>query len=153
MDTKMKNRYYIAYGSNLNVAQMKQRCPDAKIVGTAELSGYELLFKGSKTGAYLTIEPKEGSMVPVAVWETSLADEDALDRYEGYPIFYDKREMELKVNGTKRDCYVYVMHEERQEEIPSAYYIQCCLEGYADFGFDPEILMRAVEQNWRNCHE
>ena len=28
-------RYYLAYGSNLNVPQMKMRCPSAKIVGTA----------------------------------------------------------------------------------------------------------------------
>ena len=28
-------KYYIAYGSNLNVEQMRYRCPDAKIVGTS----------------------------------------------------------------------------------------------------------------------
>ncbi|MGN1231560.1 MAG: gamma-glutamylcyclotransferase, partial [Anaerotignum sp.] len=27
-------KYYIAYGSNLNVRQMKFRCPTARIVGT-----------------------------------------------------------------------------------------------------------------------
>ena len=41
-------RYYIAYGSNLNVRQMKFRCPTAKIVGTAVIGDYELLYKGSK---------------------------------------------------------------------------------------------------------
>lgn len=29
-------RYYLAYGSNLNVRQMKYRCPTAKIAGTAQ---------------------------------------------------------------------------------------------------------------------
>ena len=28
-------KYYIAYGSNLNVKQMKFRCPTARIVGTS----------------------------------------------------------------------------------------------------------------------
>ena len=51
-------KFYLAYGSNLNVKQMQFRCPDARIVGTAEISNYQLLFKGSKTGSYLTIEPK-----------------------------------------------------------------------------------------------
>ena len=51
-------RYYLAYGSNLNLQQMALRCPMAKPVGTAVIRDYELLFKGSKTGAYLTIEPK-----------------------------------------------------------------------------------------------
>lgn len=59
--------YYLAYGSNLNIRQMALRCPTAKPVGTAVIKDYELLFKGSKTGAYLTIEPKVGAEVPVAV--------------------------------------------------------------------------------------
>ena len=53
----MEKRYYLAYGSNLNVRQMKLRCPTARIVGTATIEGYRLMFKGSKTGSYLTIEP------------------------------------------------------------------------------------------------
>ena len=78
-----KKRYYIAYGSNLNVQQMRMRCPYASVLGTAELDGWELLFKGSGTGSYLTVERRKGSQVPVGVWEVSEADERALDRYEG----------------------------------------------------------------------
>lgn len=63
----MKKRYYIAYGSNLNIIQMRMRCPQAGVIGTAVIKDYELLFKGNLTGAYLTIEPKKGSSVPVAV--------------------------------------------------------------------------------------
>ena len=40
-----EKRYYIAYGSNLNVGQMRMRCPHATILGTANLKGWELLFK------------------------------------------------------------------------------------------------------------
>ena len=65
------NKYYLAYGSNLSMAQMAQRCPDAVYVGTAELKDYQLLFKGSQSGSYLTVEPKKGSMVPVLVWRIS----------------------------------------------------------------------------------
>ena len=31
----MEKRYYIAYGSNLNVRQMLMRCPSARIIGTS----------------------------------------------------------------------------------------------------------------------
>ena len=51
----MDKRYYIAYGSNLNVYQMKFRCPNARIIGTTVVPNYELLFKGSKTGSYLSL--------------------------------------------------------------------------------------------------
>ena len=83
-------RYYLAYGSNLNVWQMALRCPTAKAVGTAVIKDYELLFKGSKTGVYLTIEPKSGAEVPAAVWAVETADEQRLDVYEGFPAFYYK---------------------------------------------------------------
>ena len=66
----MEKRYYIAYGSNLNVRQMRMRCPSARIIGTSVLKDYELLFKGSKTGSYLTVEKKPGGTVPVAVWKS-----------------------------------------------------------------------------------
>jgi hypothetical protein len=40
---------------------MAVRCPGARRIGTGGIDGYELLFKGSKTGAYLTIEKKKGA--------------------------------------------------------------------------------------------
>ena len=97
----MEKRYYIAYGSNLNILQMTYRCPGARIIGTADLPDHRLLFKGSKTGAYLTIEPHKGSTVPVGVWEVSEQNERALDRYEGYPRFYYKKELELPIKGIR----------------------------------------------------
>ena len=63
----MKEKYYLAYGSNLSIAQMVQRCPYAVYVGKATIPNYQLLFKGSQSGSYLTIEKKEGSSVPVLV--------------------------------------------------------------------------------------
>lgn len=155
----MEKRYYIAYGSNLNIRQMKMRCPSARIIGTAEIPDYELLFKGSKTGSYLTVEPKAGESVPVAVWETTEEDEAALDRYEGFPAFYYKAEMKLPIRGIRtgkirsRKVYVYIMHEDRLHGVPSGYYVRTCLEGYRDFGFDEEVLLKAVENSRRNCHE
>ena len=55
---------------------MKYRCPTARIIGTSVIKDYELLFKGSKTGSYLTIEKKKGEQVPVVIWETKESDED-----------------------------------------------------------------------------
>lgn len=145
----MEKRYYIAYGSNLNVRQMRMRCPSARIIGTANLKDYELLFKGSKTGAYLTVEKKLGSTVPVAVWEVTTQDEKALDRYEGFPTFYYKKELTLPIKGIrtgkirKRRVFVYIMHEDRPIGIPSISYMQACIQGYDDFGFDCLVLIDA----------
>lgn len=150
-------KFYLAYGSNLNVQQMRFRCPDAKVVGTAEIEDYQLLFKGSKTGSYLTIEKKKGGMVPVAVWAVSKRDELALDRYEGFPDFYYKAEMELPVKcwepgKTKTlTAFVYIMHEERKLGIPSHAYVQTCVQGYRDFDFDLKHLRLAFDLSERKC--
>ena len=83
-----KKKYYLAYGSNLNRKQMQMRCPGAKVIGTALLEGYELLFKGSKTGFYLTIEPKTDGGVAVAVWEVTAEAEQRLDSCDGGAVCY-----------------------------------------------------------------
>ena len=146
-------KYYIAYGSNLNVTQMGARCPHAKIAGTAVIKDYELLFKGSKTGAYLTIEECLGAEVPVVVWSVEDSDEKSLDRYEGYPDFYYKKEFKLKykeISTGKRKmvtAFAYIMHEDRSIGIPSNWYMQTCLDGYSTFFFDQSILVSAYD----NC--
>lgn len=151
----MKTRYYLAYGSNLNIQQMKRRCSTARIIGTTEIQGHELLFKGSKSGAYLTIEQNPKGCVPAAVWETTAADEAALDRYEGFPSFYYKKEMELPVKElhsgeTKRlTVYVYIMHEEREIGIPSYPYLKTCLDGYRDFGLPEAYFWQALKTTRR----
>lgn len=142
-------KYYIAYGSNLNITQMRHRCPGALVVGTGYINDYQLLFKGSKTGSYLTIEKAEGSKVPVAIWKVNEEHEKALDRYEGYPDFYYKKEIEIDFISIKRKlphhskAFVYIMHEDRKLGIPSSYYMQTCLEGYDRFGFDNRYLLKA----------
>ena len=153
----MKKKYYIAYGSNLNVRQMRLRCPHATICGTAKLDGWELLFKGSKTGSYLTIEQSEKSTVPVVIWEVTEDDEKELDRYEGFPNFYNKREIKVKYKGIRTgkrrtvNAFAYIMHEERQIGIPSDFYMETCLEGYSTFYFDHNILFAAYNKSLEEC--
>ena len=142
------SRYYIAYGSNLSVEQMKHRTPDAKIVGTATLQGWRLLFKGCAT-----IEPKEGREVPVLIWEISDTDEKNLDRYEGYPIYYYKRELPVTVTpldgGAPREltAMVYIMDEKQPFRMPSLYYYDVLHRGYRAFGFDLALLRQGIEDS------
>ena len=155
----MCKRYYLAYGSNLNIPQMRHRCPTAKIIGTADIKDYELLFKGSKTGSYLTIEPKKGAKVPVAVWEVKQGDEANLDIYEGAPRFYYKKDMQIKCRYRKSgktrtiSAFVYIMHEDRQLGVPSAYYVNTCLNGYDSFGFDSELIYKAIDKSLKARRE
>lgn len=142
-------KFYLAYGSNLNKGQMQHRCPEATAIGTAFIEGYRLLYKGSKTGSFLTIEKKRGSKVPVGVWEVSEKDERRLDCYEGCPTFYYKKEIKITLNetGEEVDAFVYIMHEERSLGIPHIFYVRICEEGYRDFGFDKAYLKQAYKHS------
>lgn len=148
-----KEKLYIAYGSNLNLPQMAQRCPTAKVLGKSEINDYELLFRGSKTGSYATIEPCEGKSVPVLLWTVGKKDELALDRYEGYPTFYEKENMAVDVDGQSMDAFVYVMTEGHRLGMPSQRYVDTITEGYETAGFDLSVLENAINETAQRMAE
>ncbi len=137
--------YYVAYGSNMNVDQMKVRCPEAKAVGTTFLEGYRLLFRGNLGFAYLTVEKQEGYKVPLVVWDVSEKDINNLDHYEGYPDFYRKETMKFVVSGKEIEAFIYMMNDRYDLAIPSYSYYQGCLEGYESFGLDTDYLKQAYD--------
>lgn len=143
----MSKRLYVAYGSNLNIRQMKYRCPDAKLYGTGVIEDYALQFKGLPHGAFATIAPKEGAFVPVAVWEISKQNEQALDRYEGYPSHYFKQNVSVQLDGKEVDAMVYIMNLKMNFGLPSPYYYGTVYEGYNDCGLDTDVLDKAVMES------
>lgn len=142
-------KYYIAYGSNMDLDQMEYRCPNAELIGTGMVEGYGLLFKGSRTGAYATIEPEEGGRVPVLVWQLGCGDEENLDRYEGYPTFYYKKDIKVMVDGRPLTGMVYIMDERRASGRPSDNYYGVVEKAYYKFGFDKAILKSAFDKSTR----
>lgn len=141
-----KGKLYIAYGSNMNLAQMKQRCPTAKVVGKTELKDFELVFRGSRNSAVVTIEPCEGGKVPLLLWRIQPQDEKFLDRYEGYPNFYEKEYLEIDMSGKQAFAMVYVMTPGYELGKPSEYYKKTIVEGYQSADFDTDILNEAINK-------
>ncbi len=140
-------RKYIAYGSNLNVEQMKYRCPESTILCKGVIKDYRLLFKGSKTGNYLTIEPCEGAEVPVVLWEVTERCEHNLDMYEGWPRFYRKETLPVETeDGVISDAFAYIMNG-HELGAPTERYFRTCLTGYNYFGFNPDVLLKAVKDS------
>ena len=137
------NKIYIAYGSNLNLEQMRYRCPHATVLGTSELKDYRLIFRRS----YLSIEKSEGDSVPVLLWEITPTDEKSLDRYEGYPRFYRKETVTVELDGKPVKAMVYIMDERFPLEGPSFSYYSTVTQGYKDCGFDPSIVREAAERD------
>lgn len=139
----VKNTFYIAYGSNLNIVQMQHRCPTAKIYGKGKLMDYRLTFKTMGACAYATIEPCEGEYVPVAVWCIQGEDEKSLDRYEGYSSHYKKDTVEVVLDCETIEGMVYVMNHKAVYALPDRRYFACVESGYQSFGLDKTKLYRA----------
>ena len=143
-------RYYVAYGSNINVSQMEHRCPTAEIVGTGWIDNHYLAFGGRTERAVATVKPRKGSKVPVLVWTVDESDELSLDRYEGFPHFYRKEMIPVRMDdGRNLDCMVYLLNP-RIRGIPSEFYVDIIREGYQDVGLDEAYLDKAIKNACRN---
>ncbi len=146
--------YYLAYGSNLCLERMKKRCPDAEAAGTTKIPGFRLLFKKSGSGFYATIEQDANCSVPAAVYKISEYDETLLNWYEGYPKYYYQRYFQLPVTTLRggrlkglKQCMAYVLHEERLLGTPTVEYFRLLDDGYSAWGFDAEILDKALSDS------
>lgn len=138
-------KYYFAYGSNLNLEQMKTRCKNAIKVGKGILPDYELEFR-----VYLTFSKCQGKSIPVGIYKVDESDEKRLDRYEGYPALYRKENVKVIFGDSLIEGFIYVMNNIRDIETPNLKYFNTCKEGYRAFGFDETLLDEAYERSKNN---
>ena len=100
--------------------------------------------------------------MPVLVWKISPQDEINLDRYEGYPKFYIKRNLKIDVTGLdghhfgEVNAMVYIMTKKAADTrsitpLPSRHYYEILHSGYKRFGFDGKILTEALLEAVRQC--
>ena len=138
---------YFAYGSNLDGAQMRRRCPSARLVGAAILDGYRLGFAGQSTawgGAVATVVRDPDGRVPGLVWAVSAEDLERLDRCEGHPRAYRRRRFLVDTGeARRRRVHVYVKDDAEQAR-PTEAYFGVLWRAYEHHGFDACPLAMAL---------
>lgn len=144
-------KLYVAYGSNLNLAQMATRCPTATIYATGILQNWEIIYRGEPDNSYATIRKKDGSDVPVLVWTLQDSDEQELDIYENFPTLYEKEMITVDSNGTKIEGMIYIMNQKEKAGKPSITYIETIRQGYIDNSFDLDSFEKTLERNAIEC--
>jgi len=117
---------YAAYGSNMNPAQMAERCPHSPRQGTGWLEGWRLTFGGEDIGwegALATVVEDADHRVFVALYELSDGDERSLDRWDGATIGY-YRKFRVRVATLDGDvvAWLYVLNG-YEGGLPSARYL------------------------------
>lgn len=137
---------YLAYGSNLNVIQMAQRCPEAIAMEAIDLPNARLVFRGVADVVYA-----KGESCPVGLWRITERCERALDRYEGVSSgLYRKEYVKLEMRDGPRKwietALIYQMNSERISP-PDEWYYGVIEEGYGHFEIDPAPLREARRQS------
>ena len=130
---------YFAYGSNLNLFQMKRRCRDSVFLKKYELKGYKLNFRSKYRAA--DIEKSKNSLVPGALFEISKSDEKKLDVYEDYPILYKK----LYFTYYSKTVMTYIMVNKTEFRYPTERYLNVVKRGYKDCKLDMKYLKIALQ--------
>ena len=138
----MKTKLYFAYGMNTNQEEMAYRCPTAIPMGKAILPGYRFEFK-----SFATIVPSPKEQVEGVLWTITDTDESALDVLEGYPEFYDKKNVSVIHDEMDYIAMTYIMGPREQGYAPSDGYYSMVSEGYQTFGLSQRQLLDAKNRS------
>lgn len=118
---------YFAYGANLDMDPMQERCPGAQPLQKAVLADYQLV---AMQEGWLSIEPHPGSQVEGLLWELCKEHLIALDRYEDVAdgLYVHTHKTVEAADGTSQHALVYVgsnsgpgvLHREYAERVGRA---------------------------------
>ena len=117
---------------------MAERCPNASYLGNTMLKDWRLIFK-----SVATIEKDLGKYVPVGVFQITEECEIALDIYEDYPQLYDKKDLDVILNGTLVTGMTYIMVGKYGIAPPSRKYFDVICEGYKNCDLNSDFLLEA----------
>lgn len=141
---------YFAYGSNLDLAQMRQRCPDARPLYPAVIAGWRIAFCGYSSlwgGGVATLVKAKGATVEGTIWSLSADCVRSLDMAEGAPTTYEREEFSMvEDDGKERPCITYVHRRPEHRLRPSKRYFRQILDAYKREGFDVAPLRVAFDE-------
>ena len=131
---------YFAYGSNMDVEQMRMRCPGAEILCTAVLPDYKFALDSEGCA---TVIPCEGKEVYGVLWSINKDDEKVLDRYDGVAAgCYGKEILKVCCEGylSKFPVLVYVSCRGENNGERRDGYIKKIVAAATKLGFDDSYL-------------
>lgn len=144
---------YFAYGSNLDRAQMRRRCPTARLIGAGSVAGFRFEFAGysrGRGGAVANIRTaSRKAKVHGLVWHLSMGDIARLDRFEGVPFQYERETLgvRMRVSGDVLATETYILAEPvKRGALPTQPYVSLIGRAYREFEFNPAPLFGAIRE-------
>jgi len=140
--------YYFAYGSNLSHKQMSERCPGSKFIKKVFLKGYKFVYDGcskkwKQAVANIIESPDDG--VWGGLFEITEKHLKTLDKYEGYPHSYQRKETNVEdKSGNVYSAIIYYRTGKEPGE-PNPKYRQIVTIGAKDCGINDNYIHNVIE--------
>lgn len=143
-----QTRHLFAFGLDMNIENMRRRCPDAQFRGIANLPGKRICLTGNHPysgGAVLSYADDLYSSVPGVLYEVHEAMLRKLDMCEGVPLRARRlTETVVLQQGYWVKAVVYVPHLTEWVAPMGRHYRQAIELEYQRFGFNREDLVGAL---------
>jgi hypothetical protein len=98
---------YFAYGSNMNRAAMRRRCPGARALGPGVLQGHRFFVGIDGWGS---VKPSAGDSVHGVLWRLTPRDIAALHAYELlHQGLYDVRYLPVRLGARLLPAMIYLL--------------------------------------------
>jgi len=132
---------YFAYGSNMNSARIAARLPCARRLGVGYIQGWTVTER-----LYADIDRFPRKRVWGVLYDLSVSDVVALDRFEGFPTVYADRLVTVHVGSRTVVALTYVMTEQTKRERDGKpypeYYRQLCSAGARQNGIPDAFVVK-----------
>jgi gamma-glutamylcyclotransferase (GGCT)/AIG2-like uncharacterized protein YtfP len=147
---------YFAFGSNMDPAQMRARCPSHRVLGVAYLEDHALCFprrSPARACATAGLSAAEGKGVWGVLYALDETEIDALHEAEGYgpdrPEHENRHvlvEVEVRHGGPEGDVVTAVLYRAQpdgSDALPSEAYMRHLISGAEHHGL-PQAYIRAL---------
>lgn len=142
-DTSDKNLFYFAYGSNMNLEIMRSRCGEENFIGFSNsyLDNYTFYFYGR---GFANIKELKGDKVYGVLYKINDSCLKGLDRSEGYPNLYQRREVKIQNNFGNFNAQVYIVENDDTKSNPSDSYFESITSGATQYSL-PENYIEYIK--------
>jgi len=137
---------YFAYGSNMNAAQMTERCPDSKYIFKARLPNFRLDFttySRTRGGGAADVVPDGEAEVWGLVYELTEGDLKRMDKREGPNYRRSPMQLDAGKHGDMT-AWVYEVINKQPFEAPTVAYRQLLIDAAIKHQF-PQAYVALLE--------
>lgn len=132
---------YAAYGSDMNMRQMDERCPHAMAIGKGRIKGWRFCFNSTDA---IYEAGNEEDFVPVVIWDVP-KEGGNWQRLDGCHSDYESKTIDVELdNGASEVATVYIKNADGIHP-PERHYFNSVVRGAAENYIDIEYLYEALE--------